>query len=93
MKLFGHFKRERGLANSKSVEQAFLVWKGPVPRCLAKQRLHVDPGSSLFNRIMKGVPVLNPKHAAFVSREVRDKSLATMIGVPSTDDEVEKGKG
>ena len=90
MKQYGHFKRERGLANSKSIEHAFLVWKGPVPRCLAKHRLHVDAGSSLFNQIMKGVPVLVPKHAAFVSREVRDKSLSTMIGVASTEDEAEK---
>ena len=92
MKQYGHFQRERGLSNSKSIEQVFLCWKGAVPRCLAKHRLHVDAGSSLFNQIMKGVPVLAPKHAAIVSREVRDKSLATMIGAPSTEDEAEKEK-
>ena len=39
MKQFGHFKRERGLANSKSIEPVFLCWKGLPPRCLAKRHV------------------------------------------------------
>ena len=41
---------------------------------------------------MKSVPILPPKQQAYVSSDVRDKSLATMIGVASTEDEAEKEK-
>ena len=86
MKQYGHFKRERGLANSKSIEPVFLCWKGLVPRCVAKHRVYVDAGSTTFHQIMKSVPILPPKQQAYVSSDVRDKSLATMIGVASTED-------
>ena len=92
MKQFGLFKRERGLANSKSIEPVFLCWKGLVPRCVAKHRVYVDAGSTIFHQIMKSVPILPPKQQAYVSSDVRDKSLATMIGVASTEDEAEKEK-
>ena len=39
---------------------------------------------------MRGVPVLAPKHQAFVCSEVRNKSLATMSGIANTEDETEK---
>ena len=92
MKQYGHFKRERGMANSKSLEQAFYVYKGRMPKNKPVTRLYVDPGTSLFQQVMKAVPVLHPKFAAFVSREVREASLASMAGIPECDDEEEKKK-
>ena len=90
MKSYGHFKRARGLANSKSLEPVFLCWKGPLPRCVAKKRLFVDEGSTTFQQVMKSVPVVHPKLQAYVSSEVRDASLATMTGVACTEDATEQ---
>ena len=92
MKQYGHWKREKGLANSKSVEQALYVYKGRVPKNKPKNRMFVDAGSSLFNQVVKNVPVLAPKHQAFVCREVREISLQTMAGVPHDEDAEEQEK-
>jgi hypothetical protein len=76
----------------QTIEPVFLSWKGLLPRCLATHRVYVDPGASLFNQTMKGVPLLSPKQQAYVSKEVRDTSLTSMLGVASSEDEVEKAK-
>ena len=90
MASYGHWKRQRGLANSKSIEQALYEYKGRVPKNMPKNRMHIDNGSSLFNQVVRNVPVLAPKHHAYVSREVREASLATMAGVPHDEDQEEK---
>ena len=92
MKQYGHFKRERGMANSKSLEQAFYVYKGRMPKNKPLTRLYVDVGTPLFNQVVKVVPVLPPKLHAFVSKDVREASLAAMIGIPECEDEEEKKK-
>ena len=68
MQQYGHFKRTRGVANSRSHELMFLCYKGRMPKGLAKSRVHVDPGSTLFNQVARNVPVLAPKHQALVGR-------------------------
>ena len=92
MQQYGHWKRQRGLANSKSLEQAFYVYKGRVPKNMPKNRMYVDAGSSLFNQVMKNVPVLAPRHQALVPRAVRETSLMSMVGVPHNEDDGEQEK-
>ena len=41
----------------------------------------MDAGSLVFNEVVRNVPVLSQKRHALVSREIREKSLHTMIGV------------
>ena len=81
MQQYGHFKRARGIANSRSHELLFLCYKGRQPKQLAKMRAHVDGGSPVFNEVVRNVPVLPQKNHALVSRDIRDASLQTMIGV------------
>ena len=92
MQQYGHFKRQKGFANSKSLEKAFYVYKGRVPKNMPKNRMHVDAGSPLFNLQMKNVPVLAPKHQAFVCRQIREASLQNMAGVPHDEDAEEQEK-
>ena len=92
MAAYGHWKRQRGLANSRSIEQLFYVYKGHMPKTAPKKRMHVDPGSPLFNQVVRNVPVLAPKHQALVTREVRLTSLSTMVGIPQEEDPGEKQK-
>jgi hypothetical protein len=92
MQQYGYWKRQRGLANSKSLEIALYGYKGKVPKNMPKNRMYVDAGSSLFNQVVKNVPVLPPKHQAFVSRAVRETSLISMVGIPHNEDDGEKEK-
>ena len=92
MQSYGHFRRQRGMANSKSLEPAFYVYKGRMPKNKPATRMHVDPGTSLFNQVVKSVPVCPPKLYAFVSREVREASLTSMLGIPDCDDQEEQKK-
>ena len=92
MQQYGYWKRQRGLANSKSLEQALYIFKGRTPKIMPKARHYVDSGSFLFNQVMKNVPVLAPKHQAFVCRAVREESIASMVGVPHDRDECEREK-
>ena len=89
---YGHWKRQRGLANSKTLEQAFLVYKEKVPKNMPKERVYVDAGSALFNQLLRNVPVLAPKNQAYVPRQIREVSLRCMIGVPHNEYEGEKEK-
>ena len=89
---YGYWKRQRGIANSKSLEQAFYVYKGKTPKHMPNCRLFVDPGSSLFNQAVKNVPVLAPRQQAFVSRAVRETSLNSMVSVPHDEDDGEQEK-
>ena len=54
--------------------------------------MYVDAGSGLFIQVVRNVPVLAPKNQAYVSREVREKSLETMAGVPHHEDKEEEEK-
>ena len=89
---YGHWKRQSGLANAKTLEHAFLVYKEKVPKNMPKERVYVDAGSALFNQVMRNVPVLAPKNQAYVPRHVRDESLRNMTGVPHNEDEGEQEK-
>ncbi len=42
MHQYGYWKRQRGIANSKSIEQVLLAYKGTVPKAKPKNRMHVD---------------------------------------------------
>ena len=90
MQQYGHWKRQRGIANSKSIEQLYCIYKGKMPRTMPKHRMYVDPGSPLFNQVVRNVPVLAPKHQALVGGDVRDESLASMTGVPHHEDKAER---
>ncbi len=92
MQQYGYWKRQRGIANSKSIEQALLVYKGSVPKTMPKNRMHVDAGSGLFNQVMKHVPVLAPILQSFVKKDVREISLGSMTGVPHDEDDGEQQK-
>ena len=81
MMQYGHFKKQRGIANSRSHELLFLGYRGRVPKQLAKLRMHVDGGSLVFNEVVRNVPVLPQKSHALVSREIRETCLQSMIGV------------
>jgi len=91
---YGYWKRQRGIANSKSLEVALYCYKGKSPKNQPKNRMHVDAGSCLFDSVLRNVPVLAPKHQAFVSKEVRETSLRSMQGVTQsyTNDERERLK-
>ena len=80
MAQYGHFKKQRGIANSRSHELLFLCYKGRLPKLLAKTRVYVDAGSVIFNEVVRNVLVLSQKCHALVSREIREKSLHAMIG-------------
>ena len=82
---YGHFRRQGGMANSQSLEQIFFVYKGRRPNH-PKIRKFVDSGSALFYEVMNNVPVLAPEQHAFVSKEVRDKSLSDMCGTSQVMD-------
>ena len=86
---FGYWRRQRGLANSKSLEIALYCYKQLVPKKRPKSRMYVDKGSSLFNEVVSNVPVLAPKFQAMVSRKAREKCLETMVGIPDVQDEEE----
>ena len=77
-----YWRRMRGLANSKNLERLLFCWKGRLPTNLPKHRQYLDAGSPLYCEVMLKVPVVAPKDLAFVSKEVRDASLATMSGIP-----------
>jgi len=83
---YGYWKRQRGIANSKSLEVALYCYKGKSPTKQPTNRMYVDAGSSLFDSVLRNVHVLAPKHQAFVSKGVREQSLSSMLGVPHTDD-------
>jgi len=89
MQSFGYWRRQRGLANSKSLEIALYCYKQLVPKKRPKSRMYVDKGSSLFNEVVSNVPVLAPKFQAMVSRKAREKCLETMVGIPDVQDEEE----
>ena len=57
MMQYGHIKKQRGIANSRSHELLFLCYKGRVPKQLAKTRVHVDGGSPIFNEVVRNVLV------------------------------------
>ena len=92
MALYGHFRRQRGMANSKSLEQVFFVYKGRMPSNHPKTRKFVDPGSALFQQVVRSVPLLAPKNHSYVPKEVRDTSLQGMVGISQDEDpaEIEK---
>ena len=70
----------------------FFCWVGKQPKTIAKKRKYVDPGSSLFYKLVKSVPLLAPKHQAMVSKATRDTSVANMIGTPLDTDAGEAEK-
>jgi len=81
MMQFGHFKKQRGIANSRSHELLYLCYKNRVPKQLSKLRVHVDAGSAVFNEVVRSVPVLPQKSHALVDRQIRETSLESMISV------------
>ena len=81
----GYWRRQRGISNSKGLEHAFFVYKGRVPQSQPKERKYVDAGSPLFNSVR---PILPMKSMAYVSKAVRETSLASMIGVARDTDAV-----
>ena len=92
MEQYVYWRRQKGPANSKSMKQAFYVYKDRMPKTMPKKREYVDGGTPLFNEVVKNVPVLSPKHQALVSRKIRENSLTTMVGVDHTEDDEEKEK-
>ena len=93
MMQFGHFKRQKGIASSRSHELLFLCYKGRLPKHVAKTTVHVDGGSPVFNEVVRNVPVLPQKSHAWVSREVRETSLKAMVGVTVNEAEAKGCSG
>ena len=48
--------------------------------------MYTDAGTSLFNEVVKNVPVLAPKFQAMVSKRACEKCLETVVGVPDEAD-------
>ena len=92
MAQYGYFKRQRGIANSKNLEVVLCAFLGKMPKNMPKNRHYVDASSSLFNQVVRSVPVLNPKHQAYVSKAVRKTSLESMVGTPHDEDQDELAK-
>ena len=94
MENYGHPSRKRGLANCRSKEPIWLIFKGKRPKGMPSKRLYVDEGSPLFYEVIQRVPLLPPKLGTLVSKSVRDESLRHMVGVPEEEDpaEIEKAK-
>jgi len=88
MMQYGHFQRQGGIANSRSHEMMYCCYKSRAPKQLAKTRQFVDPGTPVFNEVVRNVPVLSPKSHAMVSREIRETSLQAMIGADVTSEEL-----
>ena len=76
-----YWRRMRGLANSRNLERLLFCWQGRLPTNLPKHRVYLDAGSPLYCEVMLKAPVVAPKDLAFVAKEVRDTSLATMSGI------------
>ncbi|CAK0858880.1 unnamed protein product, partial [Prorocentrum cordatum] len=72
----------RGVANSKTTEKLFLCWKGKMPPKIPQERWYVDRGSRMYVEVMSKVPVCAPKDLTFVSKDVRDVSLRSMMAPP-----------
>ena len=78
---FGHFQRQRGIANSRGHELLYLCYKGRAPKQLANLRKFVDQqGSPVFNEVVRSVPVLPHKSHALATHEIRDTSFSGMVG-------------
>ena len=94
MENYGHTSRKRGLANCRSKEPIWLIFKGKRPKEMPSKRLYVDEGSPLFYEVIQRVPLLPPKFGTLVSKSVREESLKQMVGVPEEEDpaEIEKAK-
>ena len=90
MQQYGHFKRQRGFANSRSHEVMLFAYKGRIPKHLPKVREHVDAGSLVWNEVVKNVPVLPQKSHALVSKQVRETSLQAMVGTCITEVEAQE---
>ena len=85
--LYGHFKTQRGVANSRNHEMLYMAYKTNIPKQLNKVRQYVDAGSTVFNDVVRNVPVLPQKSHALVCRKVRETSLQTMIGMDVSEAE------
>ncbi len=68
MMQFGHFKKQRGIANSRSHELLYLCYKNRVPKQLSKLRVHVDAGSAGFNQLVRSVAGVPAQSHALVAR-------------------------
>ena len=90
MMQYGHFKRQRGIANSRSHEVLYLCYKHKAPKNLAKTRKYVDSGSAVWNQVVRNVPILSHKNHALVTKAVREESLQTMIGVDVAEEEAKE---
>ncbi len=77
-----YWRRQRGLANSRTAEKLFICWRGQLPKNLPTERWYVDHGSPLYVEVMSKVPVVSPKDLAFVAKSVRETSLKRMIAAP-----------
>ena len=78
-----YWRRQRGLANSHTVEKLFLCWLGPRPKHMPLERWYVDAGSPLYVEVMNKVPVVAPKDLAYVDKTVRETSLKRMVAAPA----------
>ena len=90
MQQYGHFKRQRGFANSRSHEVMLIAYKGRLPKNLPRVREHVDAGSNVWCEVVKNVPVLHQKNHALVTKGVREQSLQAMVGTCVTEVEAQE---
>ena len=84
-----YWKKQRGIANSRSLEPVLVCWKGKMPTGMAKERYYIDQGSSMFCAVVNRVPICKPEQLAWVDRSVREASLKTLAAPPpppSADD-------
>ncbi len=94
-----YWRRQRGLANSRSVERLYFCWRGRMPKNIPSERWYVDQGSPLYVEVMFKVPVVPPKELTFVSKTVREASLKRMAAPPApggaadAEDLAEDGEG
>ncbi len=74
----GHYKRQRGFANSSSTENLYIAWKGSFPSDFAKDRLYVDPTSNTWMDVMLNVPVCKKDELSVVSKDTKEKTVQAM---------------
>lgn len=82
-----YWKKQRGIANSRSLEPILVAWKGKMPSGMPKERHYVDPGSSMFCAVVNKVPICKPEQLAWVDRHVRESSMKTLAAPPAPVEE------
>ena len=84
---YGRHQRQKGVANSNTVESLLLCWKGKTPPGLPKQHMYVDMGSPIWMDFLRDVPLAHPERdLVHVEAEVKEAAYGYLGGSDSAPD-------